>query len=192
MSERVSESTIEVQFNAILDEYGQFLHNAVMRLCPKDAGIQVSDIEQEARIRLWRALESEREIKDLTSYIYRIASTTVIDAIRKVRARREESLFYASENEDEEEQLRPFADTETAAPDRQLEQKQTMHKVASAIARLPDNRRQVVTLYLKGMFSQEIGDLLGWTEAKARNLLYRGLKELREYLRAEGIDCEID
>lgn len=65
MSERVSESTIEVQFNAILDEYGQFLHNAVLRLCPKDVGIQISDIEQEARIRLWRALETEREIKDL-------------------------------------------------------------------------------------------------------------------------------
>src|SRR5437870_4528327 len=130
MSERVSESTIEVQFNTILDEYGQFLHNAVLRLCPQDTGIQVSDIEQEARIRLWRALASEREIKDLTSYIYRIASTTVIDAIRKVRARREESLFYASDSEEGEEQLRPFADTDTAAPDRQWEQKQTMHKVA--------------------------------------------------------------
>lgn len=192
MSERVSESTIEVQFNAILDEYGQFLHNTVLRLCPRDTGIQISDIEQEARIRLWRALESEREIKDLTSYIYRIASTTVIDAIRKVRARREESLFYASDSEDEDEQLRPFVDTETATPDRELERKQTLHKVASAIARLPDNRRQVVTLYLKGMFSQEMADLLGWTEAKARNLLYRGLKDLREHLKAEGIDCEIN
>lgn len=192
MSESVSEATIEVQFNAILDEYGQFLHNAVLRLCPQEMGIQVSDIEQEARIRLWRALQSEREIKDLTSYIYRIASTTVIDAMRKVRARREESLFYPSDSEGEEEQLRPFAETETTAPDRQWQQKQTMHKVAAAIARLPDKRRQVVTLYLKGMFSQEMAELLGWTEAKTRNLLYRGLKDLREALKAEGIDCEIN
>jgi RNA polymerase sigma-70 factor (ECF subfamily) len=192
MSRGLSETTIEAQLNAILDEYGQFLHNAVTRLCPKDAGIQVSDIEQEARIRLWRALESERQINDLSSYIYRIAATTVIDAIRKARARREESLFYTSVGDSEEERLRPLADTETPSPERQLEQKQTMHKVAVAIAQLADNRRQVVALYLKGMFSQEIADFLGWTEAKTRNLLYRGLKDLRAQLKAEGIDCEIE
>lgn len=191
MSERVSDATIEVRFNAILDEYGQVLRKAIARCCPTDLGIQTADIEQEARIRLWRALESEREIKDLTSYVYRIASTTVIDAIRKVRARREESLYYAADEEGEEV-LRPLPVDEAAAPDRQFAQQQTMHKVAAAIARLPDNRRQVVTLYLKGMFSQEIADLLGWTEAKARNLLYRGLQDLRTQLKAEGIDCEIN
>ncbi|HYE75217.1 MAG TPA: RNA polymerase sigma factor [Blastocatellia bacterium] len=192
MSGRLSETAIETQFNAILDEYGQFLRNAVNRLCPKDAGIHVNEIEQEAKIRLWKALQSEREINELSSYIYRIASTTVIDAIRKVRARREESLYYSADQEDEEEQLKPFAEAGHLAPDRQLEQKQTMYKVAAALAQLPENRRQVVSLYLKGMFSQEIADLLGWSEAKARNLLYRGLKDLREQLKAEGIDCEIE
>ena len=191
MSERVSEKTIEVRFNAILDEYGQVLRRAIARYCPKDLGLQAADIEQEAKIRLWRALESEREIKDLSSYLYRIAATTVIDAMRKVRERREESLYFTNDNEGEEE-LRPLPVAETAAPDRQFAQKQTMHKIAAAIARLPENRRQVVTLYLQGMFSQEIADLLGWTEAKARNLLYRGLQDLRAQLKAEGIDCEID
>lgn len=187
----LSDTTIETRLNAILDEYGQVLRKAIARYCPTDLGLQTSDIEQEAKIRLWRALESEREIKDLPSYLYRIAATTTIDAIRKARSRREESLYYTA-SDGEEEQLRPLPVEETAAPDRQLAQKQTMQRVAAAIARLPDNRRQVVTLYLKGMFSQEIADLLGWTEAKARNLLYRGLQDLRAQLKAEGIDCEIN
>lgn len=33
---------------------------------------------------------------------------------------------------------------------------------------------------------------MGWTEPKARNLIYRGLEDLRETLRAEGIEYEID
>ena len=33
----------------------------------------------------------------------------------------------------------------------------------------------------------EIADLMGWTEAKTRNLLYRGLADLRERLAAEGV-----
>ncbi|MGH9199086.1 MAG: hypothetical protein ACRD1T_25575, partial [Acidimicrobiia bacterium] len=40
--------------------------------------------------------------------------------------------------------------------------------------------------------NQEIADLLGWSEPKARNLLYRGLKELRSRLRLLGIEYELD
>jgi DNA-directed RNA polymerase specialized sigma24 family protein len=47
-------------------------------------------------------------------------------------------------------------------------------------------------LHLEGMTTQEIGNLLGWTEPKARNLVYRGLQDLREQLRAEGVDYEAD
>ena len=47
-----------------------------------------------------------------------------------------------------------------------------------------------VELYLQGMSSHEIADLLDWSEPKARNLIYRGLNDLRKDLRAEGIDLE--
>ena len=41
-----------------------------------------------------------------------------------------------------------------------------------------------------GMTTQEIADILGWSEPKARNLVYRGLGELRKHLRDEGIEYE--
>jgi DNA-directed RNA polymerase specialized sigma24 family protein len=40
------------------------------------------------------------------------------------------------------------------------------------------------------MTSEEIGELMGWSEPKARNLAYRGLKDLRHELRAEGIEYD--
>ena len=39
---------------------------------------------------------------------------------------------------------------------------------------------------------QEIADLLGWSEAKTRNLLYRGLGDLRARLTEQGIGWEAD
>jgi DNA-directed RNA polymerase specialized sigma24 family protein len=38
------------------------------------------------------------------------------------------------------------------------------------------------------MTSAEIGEILGWSEPKARNLVHRGLKDLRRELLVEGID----
>jgi RNA polymerase sigma-70 factor (ECF subfamily) len=61
----------------------------------------------------------------------------------------------------------------------------------SAVAELPEEQRRAVGLYLQGMTSQDVADLMGWTEPKSRNLIYRGLKDLRKSLREEGIDYEI-
>jgi RNA polymerase sigma-70 factor (ECF subfamily) len=45
----------------------------------------------------------------------------------------------------------------------------------------------VVRMHLAGYERHEIADLLGWTEPKTRNLLYRGLSDLRQILESWGI-----
>src|SRR5688500_14435719 len=80
------------RFSTIVEDYGRFLRNTIRQICPKDLGIQLDDIEQEARLRLWRALQSERDVTDLASYLYRICVSTTIDAVRRVKTRREEQL----------------------------------------------------------------------------------------------------
>ena len=40
------------------------------------------------------------------------------------------------------------------------------------------------------MTTREIADLSGWTEPKARNLVYRGLSVVRAHLRAGGLEFE--
>ena len=42
-------------------------------------------------------------------------------------------------------------------------------------------------LHLQGYHRDEIAGLLGWSEAKTRNLLYRGLDDLRALLVRQGI-----
>ena len=74
------------------------------------------------------------------------------------------------------------------SPEALAEQSELIAKIEQALARLPENRRLAVGLYLKGMSTEEISDLMEWSEPKARNLAYRGLKDLRNELRAEGIE----
>lgn len=187
MEKRSPTGEIEAAFNALLDEYGNFLRRAITRVCPKDLGLQIGDIEQEARLRLWRVIESEREILHPVSYIYRIAVSTTLNAIRQAKTRREEQLRLAEDDESEGQMISPATDP-AISPEALAEQSETIGRIEAALGRLAENRRLAVGLHLKGMTTEEIAELLDWTEAKARNLVYRGLKELREQLRAEGID----
>ncbi|MEP7337892.1 MAG: RNA polymerase sigma factor [Acidobacteriota bacterium] len=190
MIEKTSTLEVEEQLQGIIAEHGRYLRHVITRHCPTDSGIQISDIEQDAHLRIWRALQGEREIRDLASYLHKIAATATIDAIRRVKARREEQLLMA---EDEDElYAQPLPTNPADSPENHARRQETNRKIATALSRLPEDRRRAVGLDLQGYTTQEIADLLGWTEPKARNLVYRGRQNLREQLRAEGIDCETD
>ncbi len=191
MAERSHGTAFEARFNAIIDDYGALLRNTIVRLCPKDLGIQFDDIEQEARLRLWRGLEAEREIRDLPSYIYRIAVTTTIDAIRQAKSRREDQLRAAGVDDEPRGTHRDLATDRGDSPERVAAHRLLVEKVGQILNSFSDHRRRAVGLHLQGMTGSEIGQLLNWTEPKARNLLHRGMKELRKQLKEAGIDYEV-
>jgi RNA polymerase sigma-70 factor (ECF subfamily) len=159
----------------------------VTRLCPRNLGVSLDEVEQEARVRLWKALRDERKIDDPASYLYRIASTATIDAIRRVRARREEPL----ERPGEEEAMGQLADT-GPSPERSADRGLLLQRIEQVVGAFPPERGRLLSLHLQGFTTQEIADLHGWTEAKARNLVYRTLGELRDRLRELGIRYESD
>jgi len=182
---------IEAEFNAILEKYGAYLRQTIARICPKDLGIQFEDIEQEARLRLWRAIEAEREINYHGSYIYKIVVSVTITAIQRAKARREEQLRLGEDDENEDAadvRITTLTAGAENSPEAQAEREELLRKVEEAMARLPENRRLAVGLHLKGLTTDEIADLMGWSEPKARNLVYRGLKDLRKALRDAGIE----
>jgi RNA polymerase sigma factor (sigma-70 family) len=179
---------LEERFNEILAKYDRFLRNTIAHICPKELGLQFSDIQQEARLQLWRVIESEREIDHPGSYIYRIAVSVTIKAIQRARARREEQLQVVEDDEELRMPVESLATDPRESPEAVTERKQLIETIERVLAELPENRRLAVGLYLKGMTTQEVADLMGWSEPKARNLTYRGLKNLREKLRAEGIE----
>jgi RNA polymerase sigma-70 factor (ECF subfamily) len=71
-----------------------------------------------------------------------------------------------------------------------LEESELGATVHRALALLVESRRAVVRMHLAGYDRLEIAELLGWSEAKTRNLLYRGLGDLRGILVSWGIGPE--
>jgi RNA polymerase sigma-70 factor (ECF subfamily) len=188
MDDEGSHAPADERWRALIEQYGRYLRGVVARLCPRNLGLAVDDVEQEARLRLWKALRDERKVDDPASYLYRIAATATIDAVRRVRARREEPL---EERAGEEGGRVPLAD---AGPplERSVERGLLLEQIEQVLQAVPADPQQVLRLHLQGFTTQEIADLFGWTEAKARNLVYRTLAGLRERLRERGIRYEGD
>jgi RNA polymerase sigma factor (sigma-70 family) len=147
-------------------------------------GSDVDDLVQEVRLRLWKALESgEKILSAPASYIHRTAVSGALDVLRRRRARRETPVRLS----------RPSGLAimgESPSADRRLEQVELQERVGQAVELLIPARRSVVKMYLAGYGREEIADLLGWSEPKTRNLLYRGLADLRETLTEMGIGPE--
>jgi RNA polymerase sigma-70 factor (ECF subfamily) len=152
---------------------------ARFRLSPGDA----DDLVQDVRVRLWRAVEGERMESIPASYLYRAAASAALDIIRRRRSSREEPV-------DDVGSADPHLTDGALRPDQAAQLSDLAVQIERALETLPPSRRPVVRMYLAGYRSTEIGELMGWTEAKARNLLYRGLADLRERLADVGLAPE--
>jgi RNA polymerase sigma-70 factor (ECF subfamily) len=145
----------------------------------------LEDVLQEVRIRLWRAqsqASSERTGPVSASYVHRVAVSAAVDLLRRRRARGAEQTVALDEIQ---EPVATHSD-----PARAVEESELAAQLERAIESITPSRRPVVRMYLAGYSGEEVASVMGWSEAKARNLLYRGLADLRERLQELGIGWE--
>ena len=157
----------------------------MLRAVGRRRGLAEGDLDelvQEVRVRLWRALADNEKIGRVrTSYVYSAAMSAALDMLRRRRARPEETRdLEVLDVEAAEAVARP-------GPDVELERRELADGIERALRELPEARGVVVRLHLSGYDRFEIARLVGWTEPKVRNLIYRGLADLRALLLKEGI-----
>lgn len=136
----------------------------------------LNELTQEVRLRIWRALADHEKIVAVnTSYVYRAAISAALDMVRRARARPVTSL--------DTNDVPPLRE----GPEAEFELEELVRQIDRAVSDLSEPRDVVVRLHLSGYSRAEIADFLGWSEPKVRNLLYRGLSDLRRLLIQEGI-----
>jgi RNA polymerase sigma-70 factor (ECF subfamily) len=143
--------------------------------------IDREELLQEVRIRLWNAQNRGESVSQVpASYLWRTAESAAIDLFRRRRThvRREERLSSGAYE-------RP-GDL-NAATDAGALETDLAARVEDALLQLRETRRLVVRMHLAGYSRIEIAGTMQWSEAKVRNLLYRGLADLRLILEARGI-----
>lgn len=165
------------QFERLVREQARVLAAAVRRVCGRRHGALVPDIEQEVRIALWKRLQQGGEIRHPTAYVHKTALTTALAVVKRLR--REEQL---PEERDDPAPRDPPGPSEMAP----VEKRRWLEEV---LARLEEDPRRALSAYLAGFNHREVAELYGWTESRARHLIYRTLDRLRERMQ-EGGDGE--
>ena len=144
-------------------------------------GIDPADVEQEVRIRLWKALERDRSGAFHASYVQRVVASTVIDALQRAEVRAAEPL-----PEEEDESPADLGEG-PVGPEQSAGDVERMQGLERCMAEIPERRRLPIALHLQGFSLQEIADLAGIPSAEAaRKLVSRGLEELKSRLRELG------
>ena len=116
-----------------------------------------------------------------SSYLYRVAYTTLVDEIRRLRRRPEVAL------EDEGAGDGASAPRADGNPELHFAAGEVGEAIQHCLGGLGDDRRLAVTLHLQGHTVPEAASLLGWDAKRTENLVYRGLAELRQCLSSKGV-----
>ncbi len=153
----------------------------IYKFNPGRFGLDPDDICQEIKIKLWRVLSRERQIANFPSYIRKVVNSSVIDMLRKFK--RDENVFLHEKQKRISEMKADYL-SELSARERLSD------LLAEAVGSLIESRRRAVKLFLLDMTIEEIAAFYGWSKDKTRNLLYRGLADLKKLLREKEIDYE--
>ena len=146
------------------------------------------DVTQEALVKLWRTLPSYRFECPILSYALQITRNTVLDLLRRKRARGE-TVSLTVEEEDGEAAVLDIADPDEASdPARAYASEERMSEVRRALGDLPIELREILTLRaIEGMSYEQIGQVLSLEEGTVKSRLSRARKKLEEILKSRNI-----
>lgn len=139
------------------------------------------DLTQETFIKAFKSLNSFNGTSKVSTWLYRIAVNLTIDYKRK-RCVQTEKV--------QDEMETGIADTKnTSDPDTQCQKKAVKDILFEAIAKLPEQHREVFVLReINGCSTKEVAEILGvtaevvkWRLHKARSILRKTLKGNNQY-----------
>ena len=163
-------------FERILKMYSSTIRSSLAKFGLDRRGIDPEDVLQEIRLKLWKRFASEKKIRRRASYISVVVNSALADCLR--RARRLDKAVW---HEKQRVLLENDAAVDDPSPDENIRQ-----MLGEAADTLLESRRAVVKLFLLDLTLDEITQSLGWSRDKTRNLLYRGLSDIRLKLKEGG------
>lgn len=157
---------------AALQRVRDDLVRAVRRVCPRWLAADAEDLVQDALIRVWQAQQRavDGAADTNASYLFRAAYSAVIDEIRRRRRR-------VATDERGDDALQSATSAGDMRRDIAIGE-----GISQCLERQNDDRRRALTLHLLGHSIEATGKLLGIATKNAENLIYRGLRHLRECL----------
>lgn len=164
---------------ALLEKYGALIRGIVSKVGGRTLQDSKDDVAQAVAMSLWQQVSREQNIAYPSSYIYRAAIRETVRAVAKEldRVRTHDSI---------DADAAPPVASEAPDPETAAAAAQTGRDIKAAIAGLPADRQRAVRAHLSGYSVEQIMQAYGWPYQKARNLVARGMADLRAALIKEG------
>lgn len=165
-------------FEPLVLENQQRVYTVALRITGNEA--DAWDAAQEAFLRAYRGLKDFRGESRFSTWLYKLAGSAAIDLLRRRRDAQLVSLY------DEDESI-PDVPDERFAPESSLEKKELRENVQRALAALPADYRQILTLReLGGLSYEELGETLGLEAGTVKSRLARARQKLCALLSRDG------
>jgi RNA polymerase sigma factor (sigma-70 family) len=168
----------DARFEALVREYGRLIRHAIRRAARADAPRLADDIEQAVLVSLWQQVAREQVIDHPASYVYRAAVRETVRAIRRDRSQ-------SARAEPASPRMELVATGTT--PDDDVRRREQRQALRASLETLAPDRARAVKAHLAGFSVEEIMALCGWPYQRARNLIARGMADLRGALRERGM-----
>lgn len=170
------------RFAELLAGYDRLIRGIVGRVgrrlgLTRDNFLTREDIEQEVRLDLWKQVARGQQIDFPATYIYKATLRETLRALRRNAAREMVSLDTGSAAEALLDPVDPF---------HALAAKEQFREIILGIRCLAPDRQAAVRAHLTGFGFHEIMGLYGWTYQRTRNLISRGMADLRKSLNENG------
>jgi len=169
------------EFQHIYNAFRPKIHRYLARLAGKE---EADDLTQEVFAKVSRGLKDFRGESKLSSWIYRIATNTALDYLRRPSHITDEIPL---EGSGREEGFLPFRG-KASSLDQQLIRKEMNTCIQNVIRKLPPDYRSVIVLSeLEELRNQEIAEILHVSLYTVKIRLHRARKKLKEEL--ENLCC---
>lgn len=174
-------------FGLLQKRYKRIIGNLIKKMIRDEDDID--DLIQETFIKAYNALPTFQFSYSFSSWIYRIASNTCIDFIRK----RKFNFVYIDEHTgDDDDPVYEIKDT-SYQPDLEYHSKEKREILKKAIDELPDNYKTIIKLrHEEELEYQEISEKLNLPLGTVKVHLFRARKQLYDALKNQQINLNIE
>lgn len=167
-------------FDLLVERWDRKIQGAIYRVVGPSEDAR--DLCQEAFLKAYRGLGTFKKDARFSSWLYQIALNVCRDRLRRRRGRHLVSF------DDLDEASQAASTPSVPTPLQLAEASDISHRVARAVADLPQDQREVIVLKeYQDLTFAEIADVLNLPLSTVKTRLYRGLVQLRERLEHEGI-----
>jgi DNA-directed RNA polymerase specialized sigma24 family protein len=172
----------QARFAQLLENYDRLIRGIVGRVgrrlgLNRDNFLTREDIEQEVRLDLWKQVARGQQIDFPATYIYKATIRETLRALRRTVSRETVSLDSSGVADRLLDSVDPF---------HSLAAKEQFREIIFGIRCLAPDRQCAVRAHLTGFGFNEIMHLYGWSYQRTRNLISRGMADLRKSLNDNG------